>query len=87
MRKGWPIILFFLAGTVVVGSVIIPEILAAERSHFDRISKYEGTKTCLTCHLKEAKDVAISLHYQQQAEPRLVKDWPPGQPAGMMVSY
>ena len=87
MRKGWPMILFFLAGTVVIGSVIIPEILAAEPTHADRISKYEGTKTCLSCHLKEAKDVAISLHYQHQAEPQFLENWPKGQPAGMMLSY
>jgi hypothetical protein len=87
MRRDWPIIFFFLAGTVMVGSAIIPEILAAEPTHVDRISKYEGPKTCLSCHLKQAKDVAISLHYQHQAEPQFLKDWPKGQSAGMMLSY
>lgn len=87
MRKHWPMIFFFLVGTVIVGAVIIPKILAAEPTHVDRISKYEGTKTCLSCHFKEAKDVAISLHYQQQAEPQFLKDWPKGQSAGMMLSY
>jgi hypothetical protein len=87
MRKSWPVILFFLAATIVAGSVVIQEVLAAERSHLDRISKYEGTKTCLSCHLKEAKDVAISLHYQHQAEPQFLENWPKGQPAGMMLSY
>ena len=87
MRKGWPIIFLFLASTVIVGLAMIPEIFAAERSHFDRISKYEGAKTCLSCHLKEAKEVAMSLHYQHQAEPQFLKDWPKGQSAGMMVSY
>jgi hypothetical protein len=33
-------------------------------SHARRISVYEGTKTCLECHRKEAKDVYGSVHYQ-----------------------
>jgi len=82
MKRAWFIIFFFL-----IGMVIGPKILAAQTTHTDRINKYEGPQTCLTCHLKEAKDVAASLHYQQQAEPRFLKDWPKGQSAGMRVSY
>ncbi len=32
--------------------------------HYYYIQKYEGTKTCLKCHKKEAEDVFHSLHYQ-----------------------
>ena len=65
----------------------VPQMAAAKTSHADLISKYEGTKTCLTCHEQMAKDVAVSLHYQHQAGVPYVKDWPQGQNAGMMVSY
>jgi hypothetical protein len=33
-------------------------------SHAGRFASYEGTKTCLTCHLSEAKDMHASVHYQ-----------------------
>ncbi len=61
--------------------------LFAATSHDDKISSYEGTKTCTGCHEKAAKDVAESLHYQQQAEPKFLVDWPKGKTAGMMVSF
>lgn len=73
--------LFFIAVFAV------PQMAAAKTSHVDLISKYEGTQTCLTCHEQNAKDVAVSLHYQQQAGVPYVQDWPQGQNAGMMVSY
>jgi hypothetical protein len=82
MKKIWFIINFFL-----IGMVIIPDVWAVNPTHADRINSYKGTETCLTCHLKAAKEVASSLHYQQQAEPQFLKDWPKGQLAGMMLSY
>ncbi len=36
--------------------------------HYYYIQKYEGTKTCLKCHMKEAEDVFHSLHYQWSAD-------------------
>ena len=33
-------------------------------SHAGRFSSFAGTKTCLTCHLNEAKDMHASVHYQ-----------------------
>ena len=66
---------------------VVPQMATAKTNHADLISKYEGTKTCLACHEQMAKDVAVSLHYQQQAGVPYVKDWPKGQNAGMMVSY
>ncbi len=59
----------------------------AQSTHVDRISQYDGSKTCLGCHPESAKEVAASLHYQQQAEPQYLKTWPKGQLAGMMLSY
>ena len=82
MRKFSFIMLFFI---IVLSAV--PQMAAAKTNHADLISKYEGTKTCLACHEQTAKDVAVSLHYQQQAGVPYVKDWPKGQNAGKMVSY
>ncbi len=82
MKKVWLNIFFFLI-CMAVG----PEIVSAKANHADRVRSYAGPQTCLPCHLKAAKEVAVSLHYQQQAEPQFLKEWPKGQPAGMMVSY
>ena len=60
---------------------------AAVTDHAPLIEKYEGTKTCLGCHEYSGREVAESLHYQQQAQPKFLKDWPTDKPAGMMVSY
>lgn len=59
----------------------------AAASHADRVKQYEGTKTCTACHPKSAKEVAESLHYQQQAEPKFLANWEKGEKAGMMLSY
>jgi hypothetical protein len=82
MRKFSFSMLFFMLVVLAV-----PQMAAANTNHADLISKYEGTKTCLTCHEQMVKDVAVSLHYQQQAGVPYVKDWPQGQNGGMMVSY
>jgi hypothetical protein len=75
---------FFL---FLIGMSFVPRVSYAKTTHADRISAYEGTKTCLACHRQAAKDVAASLHYQQQGAVPYVKDWPAGKNAGMMVSY
>lgn len=51
------------------------------------IASYEGTRTCAGCHQKQVKDVAISLHYQQQGPAPFLANAQQGQNAGMMVSY
>ena len=33
-------------------------------SHAGRFASFEGTKTCLTCHLTEAREMHASVHYQ-----------------------
>ena len=62
-------------------------VSAAAPDHTALVTQYEGTKTCVACHEKSAKEVAGSLHYQQLAEPQFLKDWPKDEPVGMMVSY
>ena len=81
MKVSW-ILIFLLALLFSAGP-----LSAAVTDHAPLIAKYEGTKTCLACHKNAGKEAAESLHYQQQAQPRFLKDWPTDQPAGMMVSY
>jgi hypothetical protein len=42
--------------------------VAAESSHAQYFEHYEGTKTCLQCHQKEAENFFHSQHYQWQGE-------------------
>ena len=60
---------------------------AAVTDHAPLIAKYEGTRTCLGCHENAGKEVAESLHYQQQAQAKFLKDWPADKLVGMMASY
>ncbi len=38
-----------------------------ENPHREYVKQYEGTKTCIACHEKEAKDAHASIHYQWKA--------------------
>lgn len=51
------------------------------------IDRYEGTKTCLECHDTLGREVALSLHYQLQAEPQQIEGWEKGKKAGMLVGF
>jgi hypothetical protein len=51
------------------------------------ISAYEGTRTCAACHPQQVKDVATSLHYQQQGAAPFLANAQQAKSAGMMVSY
>jgi len=59
---------FTAAGVTRAASRIIrivrrrPPVLTG--SHAGRFAAFEGTKTCLTCHLSEARDMHASVHYQ-----------------------
>lgn len=44
--------------------VLVPATMAMAAMDHSFITKYEGTKTCLSCHEKVAKDVHASHHYQ-----------------------
>jgi hypothetical protein len=75
-----------LLGAALAFFVAAHGTAAAESMHAG-IEKYEGTKTCLECHDTLGKEVALSLHYQLQAEPRLIEGWEKGKSAGMIISY
>jgi hypothetical protein len=51
------------------------------------ISEYTGPGTCAGCHPDAAKEVAESVHYQQQAIPKYREGWPEGVTGGMYVTY
>ncbi len=80
MKASW-ILVFLLALLFSTGP------LWAATDHAPLITKYEGTRTCLGCHEDSGKEVAESLHYQQQGQAKFLKDWPLDKPVGMMASY
>jgi predicted CxxxxCH...CXXCH cytochrome family protein len=73
-----------LALTALAGSAH-----AAGYSHAESVTTFDGPRTCTasSCHPDAAKEVAESLHYQQQAVPQFLEGWDAGKQAGMMVSY
>lgn len=77
------------AGVMLAFSLSSGLAHAAGFSHAENLKKFEGPRTCTAaaCHPDAAKEVAESLHYQQQAVPQFVEGWEAGNPAGMMVSY
>ena len=69
----WSRLLLLAALLALVGA---PDTLAQpqgegtllENPHRTLVTQYEGTKTCLGCHEKEAKAVHASVHYQWKAD-------------------
>ena len=47
-----------------------------ELSHSGRFSSFEGTGTCLECHMKEAAEVHSSVHYQWKGDTKDVINAP-----------
>src|SRR5512143_3265503 len=63
------LLLAFTAPAVSNGSSSSP----ARKPHSEYFEHYEGTKTCLSCHEKEAQPFFHSQHYQWRAQaPALV---------------
>ncbi len=60
---------------------------AAPPSHAERISRYDGPQSCAPCHANAAREVAISLHYQQGLEPQFLVGWEKGKLAGQLSSF
>jgi hypothetical protein len=82
----------FWGGSILVCLLLIGRSGTAsaqqvQLSHADRISVYEGPQTCRACHPDTFKDVAVSLHYQQMAEPQFLVGWPKGELAGQAWSF
>ena len=80
MKVSW--ILFF-----VLALLISAGPLSAAVTEHASIVRYEGAKTCLACHDTAGKEVAESMHYQQQGQAKFLKDWPVDKTVGMMASY
>lgn len=79
-----------IAVSIVIGVALVSTGItanSAEPTHAKLVTQYEGSKTCVACHDKSAKEFAESLHYQLLAEPQFLKNWEKGKPAGMLVSY
>lgn len=73
-----------LAAAALAGGSASAATGAAEHA---AIAAYDGTKTCAACHAKAVKDVARSLHYQQQGATPFLGEAGAACCAGMMVSY
>jgi len=74
----------FLAMGFILGAGIGQ---AAPPSHADRISSFEGPQSCAPCHANAAREVAVSLHYQQGLEPQFLIGWEKGKLAGQLSSF
>lgn len=59
----------------------------AQPSHADRLSSFEGPQSCAPCHANAAREVAVSLHYQQGLEPQFLVGWEKGKLAGQLSSF
>jgi hypothetical protein len=59
---------------LVLAVAAAPAAHAREYSHQKYFEHYEGTKTCLSCHLEEAKSFFHSQHYQWKGEAPAIVD-------------
>ena len=56
-------------------------------SHADRLGSFDGPQSCAPCHANAAREVAVSLHYQQGLEPQFLVGWEKGKLAGQLSSF
>ena len=82
------LVIYGVVGTAIfIFSAQMATAQTRQPSHADKISLYEGPQTCRACHENAVKEVAVSLHYQQAAEPKFLVDWEKGNLAGMTLSF
>ena len=63
----------FVLAVGTLALLAMPAAAAKTYSHSKYFEHYEGTKTCLKCHMKEAKEFFHSQHYQWEgAAPQIV---------------
>ena len=68
LRKSVAVIIVFACLAITQISWPQGEGMLFENPHQQYVQKYEGTKTCLMCHEKEAKEAFSSIHYQWKAD-------------------
>ncbi len=68
MKKLFALMLMLLVAGMVQVMAQEDDEEDVDPPHYGYIQKYEGTKTCLKCHMKEAKDIFHSVHYQWKGE-------------------
>lgn len=71
MKRVLPIILLIFVFWGVSAAQRTSEVVyqqMGENPHEGYVKSFEGTKTCLKCHEKEAKDVFHSTHYQWKTD-------------------
>jgi hypothetical protein len=83
MRKTILLALLIIALTIMGGTVVSADPPEAHQA----ITDFTGPETCAMCHPDAAREVAESVHYQQQAIPKFREGWPEGEPGGMYTTY
>lgn len=65
-KEGAMTTLTLIAAAVLAGAASLPASAAEKEpySHKDAFEHYEGTRTCLACHRKEAESFFGAQHYQ-----------------------
>jgi hypothetical protein len=70
----------------MLGNLFPDSPAGAPESH-QTITEYSGPETCAMCHPDMPRQVAESLHYQQQGAVPFRQDWPKDVLGGMYVTY
>ena len=83
MKKVFALMLILLVGLAPAVAQDDDEDL--DPIHFDHIQKFDGTQTCLECHMDAAKDVFHSAHYQWKSLTPDMVGSSPGHTQGKMV--
>jgi len=83
MKKFFGLMLMVLMAAMI--QVMAQDDEDLDQPHYGYIQKYEGSKTCLKCHMKEGKDVFHSVHYQWQTKVSNVLGFAKGSEHGKMT--
>jgi hypothetical protein len=80
---------YFWLGSLILLFFALPSIALAQGppEMHQNIDEYTGPETCAMCHPDAGKEVAESLHYQNQALPEFLDGVDPDVPVGMMTSF
>ena len=90
MRKGYLVrggLLLMVALLLLVGSRGVAYGQEGDVDPHEAITEYTGPETCASCHMDDAREVAESLHYQQQGEVPFREGWEEDKLGGMYVTY
>jgi hypothetical protein len=70
----------FCAGLALVSVLLYGSQGFAAEDHTDKITSYEGSKTCRACHEDAVNDISHALHYKLLGKTQGVYDYLTNQP-------